>query len=251
MGSNIANIGLILGCTALVAPLGFNSGLLNRELPVLLLISVMCYLLAFDGMSRGDSVLMLIVLTLFLFWLVRIGQREHNGMDEFEQELTAELPEKMANWKAWLFFSIGLVGLLFSSRVLVWSAVNIAEAFGVTDLVIGLTIVALGTSLPELAASVASVIKKEDDLAVGNVIGSNIYNLLAVYSLPGLIAPGPVAPIVLERDFPTMLGFTAVLFLLGFSFNGSGKINRVEGLVLVLAYCVYQWFVYKSAVSAL
>ncbi len=249
LGSNIANIGLILGCTALVAPLAFHSGLLKRELPILMLISVMCCLMAFDGMNRVDSLLMFSVLASFVFWLIRIGQKERNGLDEFEQELTAELPERMSNRKAWLFFAVGLVGLLLSSRVLVWSAVNIAEGFGVSDLVIGLTIVAVGTSLPELAASVTSVIKKEDDLAVGNVIGSNIYNLLAVYSLPGLIEPGPLADSVLERDFPVMLGFTAVLFVLGFGFNRSGRISRLEGSALLVAYCVYQWVVYRSAVA--
>ncbi|WP_031433947.1 calcium/sodium antiporter [Methylomarinum vadi] len=251
LGSNIANIGLILGCTALISPLAFHSDLLKRELPILLLISVMCFLLSFDGVSRADSVLMLLALALFIFWLIHVGQKQHNGADEFEEELTAELPAKMASWKAWLFFVIGLAGLLLSSRLLVWAAVNIAEAFDVSDLVIGLTIVALGTSLPELAASIASVIKKEDDLAVGNVIGSNIYNLLAVYSLPGLIAPGVVAPSVLQRDFPVMLGFTGILFLLGFGLNQSGRINRLEGALLLLAYCAYQFIVYQSATAML
>lgn len=251
LGSNIANIGLILGCTALISPLAFHSDLLKRELPILMLISVMCFLLSFDGVSRADSVLMLLALALFILWLIRIGQKQHNGADEFEEELTAELPGKMANWKAWLYFVIGLAGLLLSSRLLVWAAVNLAEAFGVSDLVIGLTIVALGTSLPELAASIASVIKKEDDLAVGNVIGSNIYNLLAVYSLPGLIAPGVVAPSVLQRDFPVMLGLTGILFLLGFGLNHSGRINRLEGALLLLAYCAYQFIVYQSAAAML
>lgn len=251
LGSNIANIGLILGVTALISPLAFHSTLLKRELPVLMLISIMCFLLAFDGLSRGDSLLMLIVLVLFIGWLVGIGHREHNGMDVFEEELTEELPEMLASWKAWLFFLLGLIGLLLSSRLLVWAAINIAEAFGVSDLVIGLTIVALGTSLPELAASIASVIKKEDDLAIGNVIGSNIYNLLAVYSLPGLIRPGPLSFDVLSRDFPVMLGFTGFLFVLGFGLTRSRRIKRWQGLLLVLAYCAYQWVVYRSAVAVL
>ncbi len=252
LGSNIANIGLILGCTALISPLAFHSALLKRELPVLTLISAMCYLLAFDGLSRGDSIVMFGTLGVFLTWLVRIARQDRKKEDIFEQELEQELPEQMSNIKAWVFFAVGLIGLLLSSRLLVWAAVNIAESFGVSDLVIGLTIVALGTSLPELAASVASVIKKEDDLAVGNVIGSNIYNLLAVYSLPGLIAPGTVAQSVLVRDFPVMLGFTVILFVLGFGFNRVvGRINRYEGAALVLAYCGYQWVIYRDAVAIL
>lgn len=251
LGSNIANIGLILGCTALIATLTFDSALLKRELPILALISVMCFLLAFDGLSANDGVLMLMVLLLFIVWLIRIARQDQSQKDAFEQELEEELPKEMSNLKAWLFFAIGLIGLLLSSRLLVWAAVNIAESFGVSDLVIGLTIVALGTSLPELAASITSVLKKEDELAVGNVIGSNIYNLLAVYSLPGLLAPGPVAESVLTRDFPVMLSFTLVLFVLGFGFTRSGTINRFEGGALVLAYCSYQWFVYQCAVADL
>jgi len=251
LGSNIANIGLILGCTALISPLTFRSGLLKRELPVLALISLICFLLAFDGLSASDGILMLSMLFVFLIWLIRTARKDPSQEDVFEQELEQELPKGISNLKAWFFFVLGLAGLLLSSRVLVWAAVNIAESFGVSDLVIGLTIVALGTSLPELAASITSVLKKEDDLAVGNVIGSNIYNLLAVYSLPGLLAPGPVAESVLTRDFPVMLALTLILFILGFSFKRFGTINRLEGGCLVAAYCWYQWIIYQSAVTTL
>ncbi len=251
LGSNIANIGLILGCTALISPLAFSSGLLKRELPILALISVACYLLAFDGLTISDGLIMLLMLLVFIIWLVRAAKQGQPQDDAFEQELEQELPEEMLNPQAWLFFALGLAGLLLSSRALVWAAVNIAESFGVSDLVIGLTIVALGTSLPELAASITSVLKQEDDLAVGNVIGSNIYNLLAVYSLPGLLAPGSVADSVLTRDFPVMLGLTLALFVLGFGLKRSGMINRLEGGCLVIAYCGYQWVVYQSAMTAL
>jgi cation:H+ antiporter len=251
LGSNIANIGLVLGCTALISPLAFDSSLLKKELPILFLISAACYLLAFDGLSFTDGSIMLTTLVIFLVWLIRTAKKDMGREDEFEQELEAELPEKMSTGKAWVYFSLGLVGLLVSSRMLVWAAVNIAQLFGVSDLVIGLTIVALGTSLPELAASVASVLKKEDDLAVGNVIGSNIYNLLAVYSLPGLIAPGMLEDNVLSRDFPVMLGFTLILFALGFGFKGSGRITRIEAGVLLAGYLSYQWFIYQDAIAVL
>mgnify|MGYP000164337761 CR=1 FL=1 len=250
LGSNIANIGLILGVTALISPLAFNSGLLKRELPILMAVSFICYFMVFDGLGVVDGVLMLLMLATFLVWLIRSAKKDSNKAtldDPLEQELIAEMPEHVSEKKAWIYFVLGLVGLLASSRLLVWAAVNIAESFGVSDLVIGLTIVALGTSLPELAASISSVLKNEDDLAVGNVIGSNMYNLLAVYSLPGLIAPGGVDESVISRDFPVMLALTGVLFVLGYGLTKSGRINRFEGAALLLAYSGYQWVIYQSA----
>ena len=192
------------------------------------------------------------MLLTFLLWLIQSAKKQQNiesPADPLEEELIAEMAEDISTQKAWWFFLLGLVGLLVSSRLLVWAAVNIAESFGVSDLVIGLTVVALGTSLPELAASISSVLKKEDDLAVGNIIGSNMYNLLAVYSLPGLIAPGAVAESVIPRDFPVMLGFTGVLFILGYGLTKAGHINRWEGGGLLLAFCGYQWVIYQSVVS--
>jgi cation:H+ antiporter len=252
IGSNIANIGLILGCTAVISPLTFRSELLKRELPILMAVSLICFFLSFDGLGVVDGFLMLSMLVLFLLWLIRSAKKDQLTeplQDPLEQELVEELPETLPSNKAWKYFAFGLIGLLLSSRLLVWAAVNIAESFGVSDLVIGLTIVALGTSLPELAASITSVLKKEDDLAVGNIIGSNMYNLLAVYSLPGLIAPGAVAESVLTRDFPVMLGLTGLLFVLGYGFSKHGLINRWKGAGLLLAFCSYQWLVYQSTIT--
>ncbi|MCK5122036.1 MAG: calcium/sodium antiporter [Methylococcales bacterium] len=252
LGSNVANIGLILGVTALISPLSFSSGILRRELPILMIVSLICYFMAFDGLDMVDGLLMLFMLLTFLLWLIQSAKKQQNiesPADPLEEELIAEMAEDISTQKAWWFFLLGLVGLLVSSRLLVWAAVNIAESFGVSDLVIGLTVVALGTSLPELAASISSVLKKEDDLAVGNIIGSNMYNLLAVYSLPGLIAPGAVAESVIPRDFPVMLGFTGVLFILGYGLTKAGHINRWEGGGLLLAFCGYQWVIYQSVVS--
>ncbi|NOR70696.1 MAG: calcium/sodium antiporter [Methylomarinum sp.] len=252
LGSNIANIGLILGVTALISPLSFSSGILRRELPILMIVSLICYFMAFDGLDMVDGLLMLFMLLTFLLWLIQSAKKQQNiesPADPLEEELIAEMAEDISTQKAWWFFLLGLVGLLVSSRLLVWAAVNIAESFGVSDLVIGLTVVALGTSLPELASSISSVLKKEDDLAVGNIIGSNMYNLLAVYSLPGLIAPGAVAESVIPRDFPVMLGFTGVLFILGYGLTKAGHINRWEGGGLLLAFCGYQWVIYQSVVS--
>ena len=245
LGSNIANIGLILGCTAIVTPVVIRSQMLRRELPVLMVTSIICFTLAFGGLGVVDGLIMLGGLGVFLWWLITNALKQRQ-QDPFSVEVENELPENLPANKAWIFFATGLIGLLLSSKLLVWAAVNIAVYFGVSDLVIGLTIVALGTSLPELAASISSVVKNESDLAVGNIIGSNMYNLLAVYSLPGIIAPGAVESSVLTRDFPVMLAFTGVLFVLGYGVIRDGEINRWEGLGLLLAYLIYQWTLYLS-----
>lgn len=249
LGSNIANIGLVLGCTALVKPLRFNSIVLKRELPILMIISLVCYFIAFDGLGRGDSLLLVLILMIFFIWLIRTAkQEEFNGA--FEKELKTALPNTIPLKKAWIYFAAGFVGLLISSKLVVWAAVNVAHLAGISELIIGLTAVALGTSLPELATSISSVLKKEDDLAVGNIIGSNIYNLLAVYSLPGLITPEAASDGLLTRDFPVMLGLTAILFFLGWGFaNRAGIINRWEAGILLLIYVSYQWFIYQSVTT--
>jgi len=141
---------------------------------------------------------------------------------------------------------VGLVVLLVSARMVVWGAASIALALGVSELVVGLTIVAMGTSLPELAASMVSVLKNEPDLAIGNVLGSNMFNMLPVLGLPGVIAPTAVDPAAVFRDFPVMAIFSVVLFLTAFGFHGPGKINRVEGAFLLSAYLGYQGYLYLS-----
>jgi len=155
----------------------------------------------------------------------------------------------MANSKAILFSASGLIGLLASSKLLVWGAVNIAVIFGVSDLVIGLTIVAIGTSLPELASSIASVLKKEHDLAVGNIIGSNAFNLLAVFCLPGLIQPGPIESNLASRDFPVMLGLTVLLLLFSYSFTGQPKIGRFKGFLFLILFIAYLGKLYLDSVG--
>jgi cation:H+ antiporter len=239
LGSNIANIGMVLGITAIIAPIAMPSGIIKRELPILMVISIACYLLAFDGLGQIDGV-MLMTLVVFIGWLIKSSRgNEHTDdfSDEFDSDMTAR--------KAWIVFFLGLLGLLVSSKLLVWSAVNIAQYFGISDLVIGLSVVAVGTSLPELAASVMSVIKKEGDLALGNIIGSNIYNLLAVYSLPGLLAPNLLDQNVLYRDFPVMLFLTGVLFVFGYKFfKKIGSISRLEGIMLMCFYVGYQWVIF-------
>ncbi|HIG91243.1 MAG TPA: calcium/sodium antiporter [Methylococcaceae bacterium] len=240
LGSNIANIGMVLGITAIIAPIAMPSGIIKRELPILMVISIACYLLAFDGLGQIDGVMMLMTLVVFIGWLIK-SSRGSEHTDDFSGEFDSEMTAR----KAWIVFFLGLLGLLVSSKLLVWSAVNIAQYFGISDLVIGLSIVAVGTSLPELAASVMSVIKKEGDLALGNIIGSNIYNLLAVYSLPGLLAPNLLDQNVLYRDFPVMLFLTGVLFVFGYKFfKKIGSISRLEGIMLMCFYVGYQWVIF-------
>lgn len=242
VGSNIANIGLILGITALVAPFAVQSRTLSREFPVLLGVTLLAPLLmAVDGqLGRFDGGLLLVLFVLLLWWAVRTA-RAPNG-DPLAAETEAEIP-KIGLGTAVLRFVIGLVVLLAASRGLVWGAANIARDLGVSELVIGLTIVAIGTSLPELAASLMSALRKEPDLALGNVLGSNLFNLLAVLCLPGIIAPGPVDPELLTRDLPVMVGFTLVLMAMAWGFDGAERrVNRIEGGVLLAAFLAYLGF---------
>ena len=247
LGSNIANIGLILGITAIVVPLTVNSDVLRKEYPLLLVVSMISYVLLMDGeLGRVDGTILMLGLFLSMFIVVKIGQQRQQS-DVLAQEFTDEIPADMSTGQSVMWFCIGLVLLLIGSRLLVTGAVDIAEAFGVSDLVIGLTIVAVGTSLPELATSITSALKGEHELAVGNILGSNLYNLLAVLSIPGLVSPGPVAEEVLTRDMPVMLGLTLALFLMGTGRHGKGSITRLAGTTLLLAFVAYQSWVYYGS----
>ncbi len=248
LGSNIANIGLILGVTALVIPLSVHSRVLKREYPLLLAISLISLALMWDGtLGRIDGLILLILLAGTLYWMVRSARTD--GSDPISSEFDAEIPHDVPTPRAVLWLIIGLLALLASSRALVWGASQVASALGVSDVVIGLTIVAIGTSLPELAASIASALKNEHDIAIGNVIGSNLYNTLAVLSLPGLIAPGPFLPEVLTRDQPVMIGLTIALFIMGYGFGNHGRINRLEGFILLSIFLGYQSLLFFSVID--
>lgn len=251
VGSNIANIGLVLGATALVAPILVKSSLLKRELPVLMGISIASYLLIIDGeLSRLDGFILLSGLAGFMYWLFSIAKQNKTAqVDALEVEFNDEIPSDLSNTRAFFYFLVGLTGLIASSKLLIWAAINIAVTFGVSDLVIGLTIVAIGTSLPELAASIASVLKKEPDLAIGNIIGSNVFNLLAVFCLPGLIQPGAVDKLLISRDFPIMLGFTCLLIFFAYGFNKQPIIGRLKGGLLMLFFFSYLGKVYLDTLA--
>ena len=242
LGSNIANIGMVLGMTALVVPLTMHSSILKREMPVLLIVMALAFLLMFDGeLGRIDGAVLLVGLVALLWWLVHLGMRERH--DPLAKEYAGEIPLLTLS-RASLWFVIGLLLLLASSRVVVWGSVEIAHFFGISDLVIGLTIVAIGTSLPELMASIMSVRKGEHDLAIGNVIGSNMFNILAVLSMPALIAPQPFDRSALLRDFPIMTGFTVALFLMAYVMGKKGEVGRMEGALLTGSFFVYLYLLY-------
>ncbi|WP_022946985.1 calcium/sodium antiporter [Methylohalobius crimeensis] len=244
LGSNIANIGLIMGVSALLVPVTVHSRALRREIPLLLTTCLLAYGLSLDlRLDYVDGSVLLAGLIMFLLWLVWQG-RQTSADDPLAEEVESELPPITSLPKSWFWIFFGLAGLLLGSRTVVWAAVELAHHFGVSDLIIGLTIVALGTSLPELAASLASILRKEDDLAIGNIVGSNMFNILAVYSIPTLVHPHWLEKEVVERDFPWMLGFTVALFLLGLGWRNPGRIGRLGGLLLLAGFCAYQYSLY-------
>ena len=247
LGSNIANIGLVLGFTAVVAPLSVKSLTLRREMPVLFLVMFLAFALMADGdLNRWDGMVLLAGVGALLWWLVKLGKRERH--DPIEEEFSDVIPAHMPMKISVIWFIVGLLVLLFSSRLVIWGAVVIAQRLGISDLVIGLTIVAIGTSLPELVASIMSVLKNEAELAIGNVIGSNMFNLLAVLSMPALIHPDTFNSNILLRDLPVMFAFTIAMFVMAFGFRSRGRINRLEGVLLVSGFCAYLYllFIMKS-----
>ncbi len=249
VGSNIANIALILGVTAFFVPIALSSKILRLELPLLLASMFLGLAVILDGyLSRVDGIVLFLTLVLVLGWLVRDALINKPG-DVLVEEIYEEIPTKMPLGTAILWFLVGLLVLVASARLLVWGAVEIATLLGVSDLVIGLTIVAIGTSLPELAASLASARKGESDMAVGNVIGSNLFNILGVMALPGMIRPDAIPTEVLTRDYPLMLLLSIGLFFLVYLFGPRGrKMSRVEGSVLTSIFVVYQLLLYYSMV---
>lgn len=245
-GSNITNIALILGITAIISPIAVHSQVMRKELPILAAITLFAIWQLLDGsLSRLDAVGLLLTFAALLAWSIWAGMKK--PQDALALEVSAELDERIMPIRKAVFWLVaGLVLLIISSRILVWGAVDLAMAFGVSDLIIGLTIVAVGTSLPELASSVIAARKGEHDLALGNILGSNMFNTLAVVGIAGMIAPMEVAGDVLVRDLPVMAGLTFALFALGYGFRGPGRINRVEGALLITAFVAYTLYLLIS-----
>ncbi|MFO7818474.1 MAG: calcium/sodium antiporter [Desulfovibrionales bacterium] len=239
-GSNIANIALILGVTALISPIMVHSTVLRKELPILTLLTVLSVALIADfDLSRLDAVVLLLVFGGLMAWTIYQGLKQKD--DSLANEIETKTAEKARPLKHAVFWLVaGLLLLIASSRILVWGAVEIAQIFGVSDMIIGLTIIAVGTSLPELASSIISARKGEHDIALGNVLGSNLFNTLAVIGIAGSIHPFAVEPETLSRDMAVLGALTISLFLIGYGFRGrQGRINRFEGAVLLLVYVGY------------
>ncbi|MBD3830937.1 MAG: calcium/sodium antiporter, partial [Arcobacter sp.] len=231
IGSNIVNIALILGVTALVSPIVVNSKIVKKEMPLLLgIVLISGYLLLDNTLTFVEGIALLLGFFGLIAWSIISALKSKN--DALESEIEDELVEHEMSLKAGVFWLVlGLVLLIGSSRLLVWGAVGVAHEFGVSDLIIGLTIVALGTSLPELAASVIAARKGEHDIAIGNVVGSNMFNILAVIGIATVIAPMNNIPLeVLQRDWIVMLVLTIALLIMAYGFkNKEGKITRLEG----------------------
>jgi cation:H+ antiporter len=245
LGSNITNVGLILGASAMLYPLSVQSGIIRRELPILALIMMVSLILMVDGvLSRFDGIILISGFAAVLAW--SFYQAKTQQGDALEAEFEAELDTDMSLAAAIAWLVAGITILIASSKTLVWGAVYIAEAMGVSDLIIGLTIIAIGTSLPELAATIAAARKAQYDIAVGNVIGSNMFNLVGVMAFPGLLAPGAFDPSVMVRDFPVMiaLAILLILFASNFTLRSAGTIGRAKGFILLLAYTAYMLLLY-------
>ncbi len=246
LGSNIANITLVLGVAALITPLDVHSRIIKKELPILLLVTLLALALMQDmTLSRFDGFILLTLLCALMWWFTREGLK-NEGNEDLTDEFIEEFPDKMSVSHSLFWLITGLILLTISSKMLVWGAVNIATAFGVSELIIGLTIIAVGTSLPELAAAITSALKNEHDIALGNVVGSNLFNTLGVLAIPGLIKPGVLQEDILYRDIPVVLILTIALFIMAYGFRGEGRLNRFEGGLLLSAFIAYQILLFFS-----
>jgi cation:H+ antiporter len=246
IGSNIANIGLVLGITAIITPLPFSRNVRRKELPWLLGATFLAVILMFDRhLGFVDGLILLLGLAYILWQLVVSQSDPEYSTDTIVDELD-ELPE-MTNKQSIFWLAIGLIVLLASAQVLVYAATNMASTLGVSDMIIGLTIVAVGTSLPELAATVGSALKGQPDIAIGNVVGSNILNILAVLAVPGLINATDMDYAALWRDSGLMLALTLMLALFAYGINSRAVITRFEGAVMLMAWMGYNLLLIQQA----
>jgi cation:H+ antiporter len=248
IGSNIANVGLVLGVVALLRPVELKSATLRREMPALLAVSLLTVSLFLDSyLGRVDGLVLLAGLVIVMIWLVRLGFRSSAG-DPLQADFDAEIPKHMSMRVAIVWVVVGIATLLLGAHWMVDGAIDIAKILGVSEVVIGITMVALATSIPELAVSVVSAFRGEYGLAIGNIVGSNIFNLLAVIGVAATIHPAVLPPSVLSLHIFVMVAFTLVLFAMTYEYEGRGQITRVEGLALIAAYLAYQGYVVAQSI---
>ena len=247
IGSNITNIGLVLGVTALLSPLAVRSVVLKREFPLMFVALIGASLLLVDlELGRGDGVILLVGLIVVVGITGWLGTQTPPD-DPLVEEFGHVIQLRLSRGKALFWLLAGLALLLGGSHLLVDGAVDIARYFGVSDIVIGLTIVAVGTSLPELAASVMSTYKNEPDIALGNIIGSNMFNALGVMAMPGLLRPCTFGAEVVWRDLAYMLVLSVALLVMSWSRHGPGRIGRIEGALLLAGFVAYQGVLFFQA----
>jgi len=243
IGSNIVNIGLVLGCVALIKPIQLRSATLRREMPALLAVTLLTVSLFLDSfLSFIDGIVMLTGLVIVMMWLTRLGMRSAPS-DPINQENEAEIPKNVTTRIAIIWLLVGVATLLVGAHLLVDGSIEIARILGVSEVVIGILLVAFGTSLPELAVSLVSALKGEYGLAIGNIVGSNIFNLLAVIGIAATIAPSSLAPSVLSLHIFVMVAFTLVLFAMTYDYDGKSELSRIEGIALLLAFIAYDTYV--------
>lgn len=247
IGSNIANVGMVLGFTAMLVPLKFRVDILRNDLPILIFVTLCAGASLIDHKLRlWDGLLLLSGLVLFLFRLAMEHRKSSKTELAAEMSELADIPE-MSTAKASRMLIISLLLLLLSSELLVWAVIKIAGNLGVSELIIGLTIIAVGTSIPELVVSVTSAIKGQTDLAIGNIIGSNIFNILAVLAIPAIFAPSDLQPLTLWRDYAVMLCMTLALVVFAYGIRGDSSISRLKGFLLFMAWLGYITYLYQTA----
>lgn len=239
VGSNIANIALILGATTLVLPIAVTPNTLRKEYPIMMIVMTLFYALAWDGLiSQTDGLILVFGLILFLIFLV-LDARRHAQTEVLEELDAAEEAQILSLPKKILFLAGGMIGLGVGARLMVTSAIEVAEMYNIDPAIVGLTVMAFGTSLPELAASMVSAVKEESDISMGNILGSNLLNVLFVVGTISLIHPLSVDPPSISIHFPVMLGFAALLFPLAWT---GYEITRMEGIFMLVGFLGYMAF---------
>ncbi len=248
IGSNIANIGMVLGFTAIIVPLRFRVDILRNDLPILIIVTLCAGASIIDyHLGLWDGLLLFTGLVLFLFRLA-VEHRKTSTMASAANITDLDEIPSMSTPKSILMLLFSLTFLLLSSEILVWAVIHIAAGMGVSELIIGLTVVAVGTSIPELVVSLTSALKGQTDLAIGNIVGSNVFNILAVLSIPAVFSPSDLEPTTLWRDYALMLSMTLVLVVFAYGIRGDAIIGRVKGAFLLLVWIVYITYLYHTAI---
>ncbi len=236
LGSNIINIALVLGISILIRPVEVPSSILKKEWLLLIIATIVSYILLLDYyISRIDGFILLILLPIMLFISIKKSKQDNTIIETPDKDTITNKNKGVI----WLKLLLSLIVLIASAKLVVWSSINLAQYLGISELIIGLTIIAFGTSLPELAISISAAIKKQHAMIIGNIIGSNLFNTLAVLALPGIIAPNYIDNSVISRDYPIIFILTILLLLLSYKFNKKHIINRLEGSLLLVVFIYY------------